>query len=246
MPSPGPDYHAIALADLALVEGRFADAVPLLQQGAERDLASKRTTSAANKLVTLAGIHAADGRSALAIASASKAASLSRLEGIQYRAALVFLDTGRHAAAAAIAHDLARRVENDPRAYAGALNAEALLRKGQAPQAAVALLAAAAISDAWLIRFTLGRAYLQAGMFTEAHSEFERCLHRKGEATALFLDDIPTWRYLPPVHFYLGRVQLALKSSAAPHSLHTFLGFRTNSSDPLAAEARKLIASTPP
>ena len=49
----------------------------------------------------------------------------------------------------------------------------------------------------------------------EANSEFEACLRRKGEATAVFFDDVPSFRVLPDVYYYLGVSQEALGSKAA-------------------------------
>jgi hypothetical protein len=40
--------------------------------------------------------------------------------------------------------------------------------------------------DTWIGRFELGRAYIEAGAFTEADSEFDQCLKRRGEAIELF------------------------------------------------------------
>ena len=46
--------------------------------------------------------------------------------------------------------------------------------------------------DTWIGHFDLGRAYLAAGAFPQADSEFDRCLKRSGEALSLFLDEEPT------------------------------------------------------
>jgi hypothetical protein len=32
-------------------------------------------------------------------------------------------------------------------------------------------------------------------------------MKRRGEATAVFLDEVPSYRYLPPVYYYLGRAR---------------------------------------
>jgi len=45
----------------------------------------------------------------------------------------------------------------------------------------------------------MGRAYLDAGAFTEASAEFDVCLKRRGEATSIFLDDVPSYHLLPAV-----------------------------------------------
>ncbi len=78
--------------------------------------------------------------------------------------------------------------------YGKLLEAETALKRKDPRQAILLLQAAQKIYDTWLGHYDLGRAYLDAGMFTEADSEFELCLRRKGEASAVFLDDVPTFR----------------------------------------------------
>jgi tetratricopeptide (TPR) repeat protein len=89
----------------------------------------------------------------------------------------------------------------------------------------------------------LGRAYLRAGAFAEAHSELEKCDKRRGEAAAVFLNDIPSFRYVPQVYYYLGRAQEGLKSPAAKESYQKFLKIKekAEAGDPLVEAARKRI-----
>ena len=90
-----------------------------------------------------------------------------------------------------------------------------------------------------------GRAYLELGAFPEAHEEFERCLKRRGEAAALFVDEVPTWRFFPPVHYYLGRAQEGLKSPAAADSYRAFLAIKQKAdpgTDLLVDDARRRLA----
>jgi hypothetical protein len=54
--------------------------------------------------------------------------------------------------------------------------------------------------DTWIGHFDLGRAYLAAGQFPQADSEFDRCFKRRGETLSLFLDEEPTFAYLRPVY----------------------------------------------
>ena len=82
---------------------------------------------------------------------------------------------------------------------------------------------AQAFIDTWFGRFLLGCACLEAEEFSEAYSEFEKYLKRRGEATSVHFKDLPTYRYLPPVYYYLGRAQEGLKSPAASDSYETFL-----------------------
>ena len=57
----GASFAAAGLGDLALYEGRFSDAVRILEQGAAADLASKNTDSAAMKFAAL-GLRAPGAR----------------------------------------------------------------------------------------------------------------------------------------------------------------------------------------
>jgi hypothetical protein len=94
--------------------------------------------------------------------------------------------------------------------------------------------------DTWIGRFELGRAFIAGEAFTEADSEFDACLRRKGEATALFLDVYPTFAFFPPAQYYIGVAQKGLGSPAAAESFQAFLKVKANSSgDPLVAEAKK-------
>jgi len=88
----------------------------------------------------------------------------------------------------------------------------------------------------------LGRAYLDAGAFTEASSEFDACLNRRGEATSVFLDDIPSYHLLPAVYYYQGRARQGLGSAGAAESYQTFLDIKAKGAgDPLVGDARKRL-----
>ena len=90
----------------------------------------------------------------------------------------------------------------------------------------------------------LGRAYLDAGAFIEADSELEKCLKRRGEASAVYLDDVPTFRAIPPVYYYLGRAQEGLKSPAADESFKTFLSIKEKGDEAgLVKDAQRRVAA---
>ncbi len=101
------------------------------------------------------------------------------------------------------------------------------------------------IADAWQTRYLLGRAYLVAAAYTEADAEFDACLTRKGEATAVYLDDVPTWRMIAPVYYYRGVSRAALKSTAgAADAFRTFVEFKSGGDEnsALVADAQKRLA----
>jgi Tfp pilus assembly protein PilF len=93
--------------------------------------------------------------------------------------------------------------------------------------------------DAWLARLALGRAYLEAGAFAQAQQELEVAVHRRGEATDVFLQIAPTYRLLGTAQYTLARAQEGLKSPAAVESYKAFLAMKRGSDDPLVADAKK-------
>ena len=125
------------------------------------------------------------------------------------------------------------------------LEGEAKIKRGKPGEAIADLEEARKISDTWPGRFDLGQAYLAAGAFPEADGELEICVKRRGEALAIFLDDVPSFRYLPPVYYSLGRAQEGLKSPGATDSYKAFLAIKDNGGkDPLIADARRRLGAS--
>jgi hypothetical protein len=105
-------------------------------------------------------------------------------------------------------------------------------------------MAANDLLDTWIGRFELGRTYLEAGAFTEADAEFDRCLKRRGEAIELFDDNVPTYEYFPPVYYYEGRAREGMKSAGFAEFYRSYLGIRGQSSDdPLAVDIRRRLGN---
>ena len=102
------------------------------------------------------------------------------------------------------------------------------------------MTAANSLLDTWIGHFDLGRVYFEAGQFAQADSEFDRCIKRRGEALAVFLDEVPTFGYFPPVYYYQGRAREGLNSVGFADSYRTYLNFRGKSTeDPLVPEVRR-------
>ncbi len=227
------------LADVALYEGRLGDARKILEAGIAADLASGQKslgviaqTILARTLLTLG-----DKRAALKTVDSAMAAGLS--EGGRLTAAMTLLDAGEEEKALALAKELTNLLQPEPQSYAELLEGAVALKKKDYAGAVGRFHKAQDLVDTWLGHFLLGQAYLEAGQFTEAHSEFETCLRRRGEAFSVFLDDLPTLRELPPVYYYLGRSQEGLKIAAASESYKKFLQIKVlGSGDPMVEDAR--------
>ena len=110
----GASIAAMGLADIALFQGRPADAVPILQKGIEADLATQNAEAAAEKRLALADAHLALGDTANAVAEAERALSEARGENILYPAARVYLATGREPKALALADRAGRAPRAGP------------------------------------------------------------------------------------------------------------------------------------
>jgi tetratricopeptide (TPR) repeat protein len=122
------------------------------------------------------------------------------------------------------------------------IEGEIAMKNGDSRAAVKLFTEANSILDTWIGRFDLGTAYLELGAFTEADSEFDRCLKRRGEALALFLDEVPTYGYFPPVYYYQGRVREGLKNSSFAESYKKYLSIRGQAGeDPLLADVRRRI-----
>jgi tetratricopeptide (TPR) repeat protein len=161
-----------------------------------------------------------------------------------YPAAMIFLDAGKSDKAMELSQKLSQRLEPDPGAYGKLIEAEVQMKKKDYRGAVRTFQDAQKIADTWLGRFGLGRAYLEAGAFTDADTEFDACIKRRGEATAVFLDDEPSWRYFAPVYYYLGRAREGLGSPGAAEAYQSYLKIREKSvNDALATDAKKRLRS---
>jgi predicted Zn-dependent protease len=101
-------------------------------------------------------------------------------------AALTYLSAGRVEQAQNIADELANQMQPHSRAYDMMLNGMIASMQGRHVEAIEAMTEAIALADLWLLRFSLGKAYLAAGYQAEAIGEFMICKGRHCEATSFF------------------------------------------------------------
>ncbi|MGB7283935.1 MAG: protein kinase [Candidatus Acidiferrum sp.] len=238
----GASIAATGLADLDLYEGKMADAAGILEKAIATDLAAKDEESAADRTATLALLQMTMGKTQVALSSAERASSNTKDPSVLYRAAEVYIAAGQDAKALQLVAPLSQRLETEPQVYAKLIAGEAQLKKGNARDALNSFGEAQKLSDTWIGHFNLGRAYLDAGAFTEASSEFDICLERRGEATSVFLDDVPSYHVLPAVYYYQGRAREGLHSPGAADSYKTFLSIKEKGAgDPLVADAQRRV-----
>lgn len=191
-------FAMLGLADLLLYLGEFDHARETLEQGIQHDLERGAQVAAAYKYIALAEAFVGSHKTAEARSALASALAASDQDAIKIGAALAFLTLEDTETATAIADELSSQERPNARverAYALMIRAAAL-RQSRRPIEAIDLLRSAAdLADLWRVRYELGRAYLDTDKFVAAVDEFQRCHRRRGEATAMFLDQRPTFRY---------------------------------------------------
>jgi serine/threonine protein kinase/tetratricopeptide (TPR) repeat protein len=244
-PEPGPSIAMLGLADAALYQGDAARAENLLREGIEADRAAGNLAGMAAKFVALAETHEALGRKAQAVQAAHEALQLGRNRPTALLAAMVLLRNDQDAAVRSLIAELSEHLQAQMRAYGKILEARLAMKAKRAAEAIAALEAALKLADMWIARYYLGVAYVEVGSFAEGLSELRNCEQRRGEATALFLDENPTFRYLAPLSYWLARAQERVGNSAqAIANYKAYLDLRgpRNPRDPLVIDAKKRIA----
>jgi tetratricopeptide (TPR) repeat protein/tRNA A-37 threonylcarbamoyl transferase component Bud32 len=241
----GASDAALGLADVALYEGRPADAVAQLAPGIAADRAANRSDAAALKLVTLALADSRLGRTADAAAALAEATRASSAPAIQFLAARAYVELGDGVQAGVFAQQLASQVGQLVRVESKLIEGELLVLHGKPGEAIDQLKAAQLGVDTWLGHFDLARAYLAAGAFAQASAEVEVVLRRLPEGASALIDEQPTAYLLPQAYFVQARALEGIGSPQAADAYRQLLAIQRAEPirDPLAIEARSRLAA---
>ncbi|MDH3613204.1 MAG: tetratricopeptide repeat protein [Gammaproteobacteria bacterium] len=232
---------ALGRADAALYSGSFEAAGEMLRQGIGQAEAAGSQYYLSTNYVALADTYVLEGDSTAAIKAVEAALAISGGLSRQVPAALIYLQAGDPVTAKAIADELANSLQPQSRAYARLIDGLIALDTGEHVEAINLISAGARDADLWLLRYYLGKAYFEAGYFAEALDEFLACIDRQGEAMSIFLDDLPTYRYMATVPYWLGRAQQELgMQEAATENYTAFIKLRPEGG-PLADDARQRL-----
>jgi len=237
----GQSMAAQGLADIALYEGRLGEAAQLMQHGAALDLQAGRLDSAAANFAELGHLQLLRKQRAATLAALEKALANSQIVSTRFLAARVYVALGETGKASSLAAELRSKPRPEPQADAKLIEGEIALHEKDPRKAIELFNEANKTLNTWIGWFDLGRAYLEAGLFVEADSEFDRCIKRRGEALNIF-NYVPAYGYLPEVYYYQGLVRDGLKSPGAAESYRTYLSIRGKAGeDPLLPEVRRRL-----
>lgn len=236
--SRGASMANLGLADISILRGQYDQAVERLTAGIEADVASGNQQGAASKYLAMAEAHVGSGNAGAARQAIADALAIRSGTSQQVAAALLYVELGQLEDVRAIADSLREQLQPQNRAYGTMLLGVIDSIEGRHADALDKLSSASQLADFWLVRMQLGKAYFRAGSFAEALDEFTACETRRGEASAVFLDDLPTWRYHGTLPYWRGRAQQEVGMlHAARQSYTEFLGYR-NDESPLVMDAR--------
>jgi Flp pilus assembly protein TadD len=239
----GKSYATAGLSDLDTYQGQFAAAAKMLEAGAAADLEAKRPDLAAAKFSALANVNLLRNQKAQALSAITKALANGKGGKLQFLSARLYVAAGEVAKARDLAAGLSSAVSPESQAYGKLIQGELALLDKKPSDAVKTFTEAANLADTWIGHFDLGRAYIDAGLFVEADSEFDSCAKRRGEAMELFMGDMPTFSYFAPVYYFQGRAREGLKTASFKESYQTYLNIRGKAGeDPLLPEIRKRLA----
>jgi tetratricopeptide (TPR) repeat protein len=233
-------FTKTGLADLALYEGRLSDAKKILEKGIEEN---RKFGSAARKLIMLAELQFSLGEKELALEAVEEAVKESDRLEIIFPAAQMYVQAGQEEKAKALAAKMSKIPEVDFQAYSKLIEGDIQLRKDDFEGAVRLYMEAQNLLNTWHGRFALGKAYIKNERYSQAVSEFGACLERKGEAVVMFLNDIPTSRYLPQIYYYMGRALEGMGYASASESYREFLKIKEKGeADWMVEDARRRLS----
>jgi len=206
----GASTASLGLADVESFAGNADAAREILTNGIAADEAMNNKYGLAVKQMALADVLLELGEIEAATDLARRGLETVRAPATMVPAALVHISAGDQNAALEIAASLAEQLSPQSRAYAEMITALVFLESGDHLAAINQLTAAIETADLWLLRFYRGRAYLEGGYYVEALDDFTAAQDRRGEATAVFLNDLPTYRYMSTLPYWIGRAQSEL------------------------------------
>jgi tetratricopeptide (TPR) repeat protein len=237
----GASVAALGLADIDIYAGDFDAAIAGLEEALQADLDNDNPAAASIKHLAIGQARLAQGDLDAAVAAADAALDLSSSDSRRVPAALIYVEAGQVAKAQAIVDEMKNELPLQTRAYSAMIQGVIHRADGDLVGSIDRLRQALELADLWLIRFELGRSYLAADLHAEALDEFTIAHDRRGEASAVFLDDTPSYRFLATLPYWTGRAQEGLGMRAAAVENYQALLDRWSGDGSLPSDARQRL-----
>jgi serine/threonine-protein kinase len=244
MSSVDDEFADEGMADLALFEGRLADAEALLRRWTDAAEAKGDPGLARSEYLTLAELLLRRGDRAGAGRAATQALQGSEEEdalGHQYEILRALVDAGLAAKVLPKVDEWAKSGSSDRRMYARILEGDLARVAGRLDEAVSAYREAARVRDTWMIHAQLGAAYLLRKEWEEADQELSICWARRGEAA---LVSAPALHFLPSIVLGLARARDGQGRADASETYRQLVAIEPSpQNDPYATMARERLAA---
>jgi tetratricopeptide (TPR) repeat protein len=210
----GASLANIGLADIALFEGRFDDAIAILQEGIAIDQSENNERGVGTKTVALAQARIASGDVAGGLQMIDDLAA-TRGDGQLVPSAEIYAAARQFDDSFRIAEQYRKQLRPTARAYANLIDGMNAIHQEEYVLAIESLRKALDYADLWIVRYYLAQAYLGAGYPAEASAEFDSLISRRSEAAGMFFDDVPTWRYTALLNEWKEKAGTAISNMSA-------------------------------
>ncbi|MGK0259574.1 MAG: tetratricopeptide (TPR) repeat protein [Candidatus Azotimanducaceae bacterium] len=187
------------LADLAMAKDEWPVAIGLLEAAIEADRSNGNIRGESTKTLMLAECTYAVDDIAATRNHLDTLSSMTLDPARLATLASLFVKVGDIAAANQVADDLNSRLSKIERAYGLVVKAQCFIAGKKFGDAVDELRQAIALADIWDARRLLGEILIASRHEFEGIEELDLCLRRSGEAVAMYLDDVPTFRYVKRV-----------------------------------------------
>ena len=237
----GAALAAVGFADLSASQGHTAEAIDAISRALTNEALGNDTLSAALRLLR-AELALQTGDRTLARSEARAAIALDAGLTSVFRAGEILVLSGELA-------DVPRHAEmlaSQPNVVTNWYRKILLARRGAAENNFAALddLEAAFSTERpmWIAQYAAGVMQLSRGRAKEALVHLSWCLDHAASASAAYLDDVPTLRYLPHARYWRARALEALADPGAAAAYEELSRQRRGGpDDPLASSARERL-----
>ncbi|MCZ6852974.1 MAG: tetratricopeptide repeat protein [Gammaproteobacteria bacterium] len=204
----GLSIAQLGRADIAMARGDYRSAITILSESIANDDLNANTNNAAIKRLWLARSQVLMGQVEDARLTMESLLDLPPADRHEYERAELHILLGDYDPAIAAADRLSAKIPNGSRALANIIRANVALAQHDHQRAIDFLYKSLTLRDNWLAHYQLGKAYLASDTHVvEAMDEFQSAWSRRGEALAVFLDDLPSYHRLVDVQYWLARTQ---------------------------------------
>jgi tetratricopeptide (TPR) repeat protein len=192
----GASLACMALVDIDMTNGRWDEAIQKLRVGIDRDRSNDNARGEAAKVLMLAECLSGkqDARSLVEELDRARALNLEPARLVTLGA--LYAKAGDVDKARSVADELGSKLGRHERAYGRIVGAECFAAENKFGDAVDMLSAAFDLADVWYGHFLRAQLFVRAGHVFEGLEEHEACKHRCGEAAAIYLDDVPTFRFV--------------------------------------------------